>query len=67
MMYMMNRYEYVMIRDIDVNDRYVTVLLKGSGKDKKNLKYVLQQVTIMGYEYKKKGFRNNDRRIVKMN
>ena len=41
-MHMMDRYEYVMIRDMDGNDRYVTVMLKVSGKDKRNLKYVLQ-------------------------
>ena len=42
-----------MIRDMDVNDRYVTVLLKVSGKDKRNLKYVLRQVTIINYGCKR--------------
>ena len=42
-----------MIRDMDVKDRYVTVTLKISGKGKRNLKYVLQQVTIMNYGCKR--------------
>ena len=42
-----------MIRDMDVNGRYVTVMLKVPGKVKSNLKYVLQQVTIMNYGCKR--------------
>ena len=42
-----------MIRDMDVKDRYVTVMLKVPGKDKRNLMHVLQQVTIMNYRCKR--------------
>ena len=41
-----------MIRDMNMNDRHVTVMLKVVGKHKRNLKHVVKQVIIMNNKCK---------------